>query len=154
MSENVGNFAIEPFQEWGLELGFACPGDGINGLLAAPERSGDPRMRNGCDLAARFRFREVCFGLRRRTYGLCRSLAFSRRAWRVAASDRQCARRRSRTGESRVVTWWRHGHDRLGPRNNLRSGGPHTAAQRVEGWGAGLSPPRSCPPGAISARPR
>lgn len=41
MAETVGDHILERLREWGVEQVFAYPGDGINGLLTAFERSGD-----------------------------------------------------------------------------------------------------------------
>ncbi len=42
MSETVGDFVIERLTEWGVELIFGYPGDGINGVLAALQKADCP----------------------------------------------------------------------------------------------------------------
>lgn len=42
MSRNVGDFVIERLGEWGIDIIFGYPGDGINGVLAAPQKADCP----------------------------------------------------------------------------------------------------------------
>ncbi|MBW3540043.1 MAG: thiamine pyrophosphate-requiring protein [Planctomycetes bacterium] len=45
MAENVSDFLIERLREWGVELIYGYPGDGINGIVGAMQRSGnDPKF--------------------------------------------------------------------------------------------------------------
>src|SRR6266446_4373306 len=39
MAETVGDYLVRRLREWGVERLFGYPGDGINGILAALERS-------------------------------------------------------------------------------------------------------------------
>jgi pyruvate dehydrogenase (quinone) len=40
-SETVADYILKRLKEWSVERIYGFPGDGINGLMAALERSGD-----------------------------------------------------------------------------------------------------------------